>query len=243
MDYKRIYTDLISYRQSCSPPLTSYYEVHHIQPQSLGGTNSSENLAKLTAREHFIAHLLLARFNPCRQTAFALMCMQMQPTVNSNRPRIKHSKLYEWARTESAKHMSTVQKLLTQGENNSQYHTKWVVNLATKHNMKIDKETPIPIGYSLGRFVNSTPLKCKCARCNIEFLPKKKRKYCSKECSKIAKPNLVLLHFEKLKEEYLKCGIISKAFLNCGIAYNGNLFSQFRKLLAKVPERSIGLVL
>jgi hypothetical protein len=36
-----------------------YYEKHHILPRSLGGTNDPSNLVLLTAREHFIAHLLL----------------------------------------------------------------------------------------------------------------------------------------------------------------------------------------
>lgn len=39
----------------------NYYEVHHILPKSLGGDNSYNNLVTLTAREHFVAHLLLVR--------------------------------------------------------------------------------------------------------------------------------------------------------------------------------------
>ena len=38
-----------------------YYEKHHIIPKSLGGTNEKENLVSLTAREHFICHLLLLK--------------------------------------------------------------------------------------------------------------------------------------------------------------------------------------
>jgi 5-methylcytosine-specific restriction endonuclease McrA len=39
--------------------LTGYKENHHIIPRSLGGDNSKENVVPLTAREHYIAHLLL----------------------------------------------------------------------------------------------------------------------------------------------------------------------------------------
>lgn len=39
-----------------------YYERHHIIPKSLGGSNHSSNLVKVTAREHYILHLLLVRF-------------------------------------------------------------------------------------------------------------------------------------------------------------------------------------
>jgi len=33
--------------------------MHHIIPRSLGGLNDKINLVNLTAREHYIAHLLL----------------------------------------------------------------------------------------------------------------------------------------------------------------------------------------
>lgn len=41
-----------------------YHERHHIVPKCLGGTNKKENLIDLFAREHFVAHELLAKENP-----------------------------------------------------------------------------------------------------------------------------------------------------------------------------------
>lgn len=38
-----------------------YFETHHIVPKSLGGTDDKNNLVNLTAREHYIAHLLLVK--------------------------------------------------------------------------------------------------------------------------------------------------------------------------------------
>lgn len=38
-----------------------YLEIHHIVPRSMGGSNNSSNLVKLTAREHFLCHLLLVK--------------------------------------------------------------------------------------------------------------------------------------------------------------------------------------
>lgn len=40
------------------------YEVHHIIPKCLGGTDDNDNLIKLTPREHFLAHLMLHRIYP-----------------------------------------------------------------------------------------------------------------------------------------------------------------------------------
>lgn len=36
-----------------------YFEKHHIVPRCFGGSNNPDNLINLTAREHYIAHLLL----------------------------------------------------------------------------------------------------------------------------------------------------------------------------------------
>lgn len=41
--------------------IDGYSERHHIIPRSLGGMNTTENLALLTGREHLIAHKLLVR--------------------------------------------------------------------------------------------------------------------------------------------------------------------------------------
>jgi hypothetical protein len=41
--------------------LEGYSEIHHIVPRSLGGTDDPGNLIQLTAREHFICHLLLTK--------------------------------------------------------------------------------------------------------------------------------------------------------------------------------------
>jgi hypothetical protein len=42
--------------------LEGYKEVHHIIPKSCGGSNDKDNLVILTAREHYIVHLLLIKF-------------------------------------------------------------------------------------------------------------------------------------------------------------------------------------
>lgn len=62
MNYYHVYDKLIQKRREC--PLDTehqYCEEHHILPKCIGGTDDSENLICLTAREHYIAHLLLAK--------------------------------------------------------------------------------------------------------------------------------------------------------------------------------------
>jgi len=58
MNYKRIHDAIID--RAKNRILTGYKERHHITPRCMGGSNDLENLVDLTAREHFIIHLLLA---------------------------------------------------------------------------------------------------------------------------------------------------------------------------------------
>lgn len=79
MDYSKIYTNLVSHRKT-NPLKQSedlYTERHHIVPSCMGGSNSKENLVRLTGREHFIAHWLLVKVYPENdklKTALFLMC-------------------------------------------------------------------------------------------------------------------------------------------------------------------------
>ena len=63
MNYLKIYTNLITTRKE-RKDIIGYTEKHHIKPRCLGGDNSDENLVRLTPREHFIAHILLAKAYP-----------------------------------------------------------------------------------------------------------------------------------------------------------------------------------
>ena len=62
MNYEKLYQSLIQKRKT--NPISKedqYCECHHLIPKSEGGTDDKDNLVNLTAREHFIAHLLLAK--------------------------------------------------------------------------------------------------------------------------------------------------------------------------------------
>jgi len=56
--YSQWYDNLVSKAKS-RPTQKGYFESHHITPRSLGGNNTKTNLVNLTAREHFLAHVLL----------------------------------------------------------------------------------------------------------------------------------------------------------------------------------------
>lgn len=63
-----------------------YHERHHIIPKCIGGTNDEENLIDLFAREHFVAHKLLAIENPDEEKlVYAWWCMCTLPGSSKKR--------------------------------------------------------------------------------------------------------------------------------------------------------------
>lgn len=57
--YTRWYYNIINRAKTRAK--TGYTEKHHIIPKSCGGNNDKDNLVSLTAKEHFICHLLLTK--------------------------------------------------------------------------------------------------------------------------------------------------------------------------------------
>ena len=82
--------------------LEGYKEVHHIIPKSCGGTNDKDNLVPLTAREHYIVHMLLP-FCVIKKYRFKMikgfMYMNVKPKTTQRFYKI-NSKMYEKFRIE-----------------------------------------------------------------------------------------------------------------------------------------------
>lgn len=60
MNHQQVYISIISKAKNRIMWIP-YFEKHHIIPQSMGGSDEPENIVLLTAREHFICHLLLSK--------------------------------------------------------------------------------------------------------------------------------------------------------------------------------------
>lgn len=93
MNYTTHYTFLIE--RAKGRTIHGYKETHHIIPKCLGGTNDTANLVDLTAREHYIAHILLAKIHG--GTLWHAVNLMGRLKKYSNRhyekARIEHSKL------------------------------------------------------------------------------------------------------------------------------------------------------
>ncbi len=101
MNYLKHYNNLITTRLK-NITQSDYYELHHIKPKSLGGNDSKENIIKLTAREHYIAHLLLAKIYGGKMW-YALFIMSVGKAYNNKRTYKVKSKIYEFTKREMAK--------------------------------------------------------------------------------------------------------------------------------------------
>jgi CRISPR/Cas system Type II protein with McrA/HNH and RuvC-like nuclease domain len=98
MNYQAIYNTLILKARSRELQDEIYYEVHHILPRCLGGDDSSENLVKLTAEEHYVAHQLLVKIHPGNyQILYAALGMSWHP----NGKRV-NNKVFGWLRKQSS---------------------------------------------------------------------------------------------------------------------------------------------
>lgn len=93
MDYTKIYNQLVVKAKNRGT-VEGYKEVHHIVPKCLGGSDANHNKIELTAKEHFIAHLLLTEIYPrSSKLKYALWMMATMETGNQERYRVS-SNLY-----------------------------------------------------------------------------------------------------------------------------------------------------
>lgn len=117
MNYQKIYDAICLKAKTRTAPL-GYVEKHHVLPRSLGGTDDENNIVVLSAREHFVAHRLLARitdhpkmwmaFNFMAHTGNVLHKFKCIPWASKN---------YEKERIACSKTFSKISK----GKNNPMY--------------------------------------------------------------------------------------------------------------------------
>jgi len=149
--YYLYYHKIISFRKQNMP--TGYTEKHHIIPRSLGGNNDKENIVYLTAREHYVCHLLLMKIYEDNNEAYFKMvkaCVMMIFTKTPNQQRIYNSRMYEMIRMQFSKIQSKSQS----GKRNSQFGKVWIYNLQLKKSKKIYKNESLEPGWNYGRIIN-----------------------------------------------------------------------------------------
>ena len=117
MNYLHIYWSIIHNRMHNK--VDGYVEHHHIIPRSEGGPDNNDNIVALTAREHYICHLLLAKIYNDYKMLSAVVFMQCK-SPSQKRDFKFNSRLYARLKIDFAKKISERMS----GENHPNYGKK-----------------------------------------------------------------------------------------------------------------------
>ena len=121
--YSRWYNQLIDKARNRGS-IDGYTETHHVIPRSLGGDNTKQNLVKLTAREHYVAHALLWKMKlpgvAGSKMAFAFNTFISRMHVNDEHSYTISSRIYESFRI----HYANILKSRMTGTGNHFYGKK-----------------------------------------------------------------------------------------------------------------------
>jgi len=102
MNYSKIYDNLILDAR-VNPKSDDYKETHHIIPKCLGGSDLPENLVRLTARQHYLAHWLLYKIH--RTSSLVHAWHNMSRVGRGQYARAINSHLFEYCKKERRKHL------------------------------------------------------------------------------------------------------------------------------------------
>jgi hypothetical protein len=193
MDYKKIHDNIIL--RANSRVLNGYGENHHIVPKCLGGNNKKENLVRLTAKEHWVIHLLLVEIYPNHPKLKLAVRMMSVRSDNQERKVIRSGKQFERIKIEAAQvhsnltrgvkktpfteeHKNNISKAkigkpsLNKGKVYTEEHRK-KIGLASKGRITGDKN-PMKIKEVLDKHPtlfsdtnNPSKIKIKCPHCDI----------------------------------------------------------------------------
>jgi hypothetical protein len=207
--YSKWYFNIINNRKQNQP--IGYSEKHHIVPKSIGGSDECSNIVRLTAREHFICHLLLTKMfkgNKFKTSKMIRAWCWMSWCQHSGRDYRVNGRLFEKMKVKYARIASETQTI-----NNSQKNTRWIHNKHTKQNKKISVELEIPFEWEEGIFINWDGFEIKKLEKEKRKLEREKRRNdkAEKIISMKKEKNINNSQNDKIKEPYI-C-------LHCGVSY------------------------
>lgn len=94
MNPKETYKIIIDNAKKRNPDTIGMYEIHHIKPRCLGGSDNIRNLVKLTLREHYFCHYLLTLIYPKHNGINLAYCLMSYGKIISTRQYEKSRKAY-----------------------------------------------------------------------------------------------------------------------------------------------------
>ena len=194
MDYKNIYNRLIAGRRKNTP--SGYVEKHHVVPRCMGGGDGDDNIVKLTAKEHYVAHHLLCKIypnNPKLWGAFAAMVWWR----GDHQKRYIPSRIYHILKTKHSEFMSESQT----GNKNSNFGTIWVSDYEKRISKKVHRDTKLEPNWHPGRVLDwdNHFSQRQCSVCGKKGCMSTQSKFCSASC----KNSAIVSYLDGRENEFL----------------------------------------
>lgn len=137
MDYSKVYNQIIKRAQTRT--LEGYGENHHIIPKCMGGIDK-DNIVRLTAREHFLCHLLLCEIHPNNTNLSRALFLM---STNKNKKQYQRykvsSRMYEYLKQTFINHTTGLSKPDGFGEKISSLLKKRNIDWETRNKKASDK--------------------------------------------------------------------------------------------------------
>ena len=127
MNYQKIYESITE--RAKKRKVEGYGEKHHIIPKCMNGNNDKENIVRLTAREHFICHMLLVEIYPDNaKLKYVVWAMSNQKGSGQKQRYKVSSRTYERLKREHSKRQSEriISKETREKMSFAQKHSTWV---------------------------------------------------------------------------------------------------------------------
>ena len=185
MNYQRIYNQIIE--RAKTRQIEGYVEKHHIIPKCLDGTNDKENLIKLTAREHFLCHLLLCEMYPNNIRLFhaVFMMSNIKKRKNFQNNIFISSRLYEYVKQKRSKLQKEqwYQKRKEQGLIINEENINKFVKLYPNINLIENNKHCINYCYNNELDINNIICPCNKGIKRFQNYTKGYKKYCNQKCA------------------------------------------------------------
>ena len=163
MNYQKAYDSLVQKNRTFSKG--EYFETHHKVPKCMGGTDDANNLVNLTAREHYIAHLLLVKITEVggntqahEKMLYAFNCMKWGRCEGERSFRF-NSRLYQSLKEQYSKLRSKMMKT----SHNPSKGKHWICNDDLKMTICIESNALywdyLASGWRTGRRFSESALK------------------------------------------------------------------------------------
>ena len=155
--YTKWYLSIISNAKNRTLKLEEYGEIHHILPKSLGGSNDPDNLIKLTAKEHFICHMLLTKMvegTYKQKMIYAWWAMSNQKRPDQHRYKVS-SNMYKTIKESASKnhslykHSDETKKKLSIARKGLKFTQEWKNNISSGSKNRDPSSRTTPFGKKL----------------------------------------------------------------------------------------------